>query len=116
MRRCVFVLLLSAAACQTSPEQASRQRESDRGRAALNNYGCVSCHVIPGLGNARGHVGPALDALKQQSFIAGRLPNDKADLVRFIRFPREVDPETAMPNLGVSEADAAAIATYLQTH
>lgn len=116
MRAVAAMLLLTAAACQSSPEARSRQREIDRGRAALNTYGCVSCHVVPGMGNARGHVGPALDALKHQSFIAGRLPNDRADLVRFIRFPRDVDPETAMPNLDVSEADANAIATYLQTH
>jgi hypothetical protein len=46
-------------------------------------------------------------------YIGGVLPNQPSNLVRWIRFPRETDSLTAMPDLGVSERDARDIAAYL---
>jgi cytochrome c1 len=36
-------------------------------------------------------------------------------MVRWLRFPQQVAPRTAMPNLGVTERDARDIAAYLAT-
>jgi cytochrome c1 len=46
-------------------------------------------------------------------FIGGVLPNQPANMVRWIRFPQETDSHTAMPDLGVTERDARDIAAYL---
>ena len=60
-------------------------------------------------------VGPPLGDIASRMFIAGVLPNQPANMVRWIRNPQGVDSLTAMPNLGVSERDARDIAGYLYT-
>ena len=83
------------------------------GHQAIIDHGCGSCHVIPSVGLATGRVGPKLDDFVNQSYIAGILPNNADNLVKWIRHPEQVNPDTAMPNLGVSENDARNIAAYL---
>ncbi len=87
--------------------------DENRGRQAIVTRGCGACHVIPGIPGARGRVGPQLRGFRNQTFIAGRLPNNPDNLVRWISDPRAIDPETAMPDLGIEEAEAADIAAYL---
>lgn len=89
--------------------------DPQRGRQAIFHHGCGGCHVIPGVPRARGRVGPQLDDLREQTFLAGRLPNLPQNLVLWIQNPKEVDPQTAMPDLNVSEDDARDIAAYLYT-
>ena len=59
--------------------------------------------------------GPPLNDIAGRKYIAGRPPNNADNLARWIRDPRQVDPLTAMPQLGVSEADARDMAAYLLT-
>ena len=47
--------------------------------------------------------------------IGGVLTNTPERMVRWIVNPRAVDSLTAMPNLGVGEAEARDIAAYLYT-
>jgi cytochrome c1 len=75
--------------------------------------GCAGCHTIPGVPGARGTVGPELAGLADRGFIAGMLPNTADNLARWIRDARSVNPRTAMPSTGVSEADARSMAAYL---
>jgi cytochrome c len=86
-----------------------------RGRIAIGRYGCVACHVIPGIPNPRSEVGPPLAHIARRSYIAGVLPNTPADMVRWLRNPPAVDQRTAMPDMGVSAEDAQDIAAYLYT-
>lgn len=76
-------------------------------------YGCGACHVIPGVTGATGMVGPPLDGWSRRVYIAGNLQNTPENLVHWIRQPQAVEPGTAMPDLGVTEADARDIAAYL---
>ena len=46
-------------------------------------------------------------------YIAGRLSNTPPNLLAWIREPARIDPETAMPDLDVSESDALDIAAFL---
>jgi cytochrome c oxidase assembly factor CtaG/cytochrome c2 len=89
--------------------------DPDRGRAAMKRYGCGSCHNIPGVRGARGLVGPPLGEVSQRVFIAGVLPNEPDNMIRWIENPPGVDPKTAMPNMGVTGRDARDIAAYLYT-
>lgn len=89
--------------------------DAGRGHAALQRYGCGTCHVIPGIRGAEGLVGPPLDAFGNRSLIAGQLPNRPAVLVRWIVDAPALIPETGMPDIGVSEADAKDMAAYLYT-
>jgi cytochrome c len=86
-----------------------------RGKSQIVVYGCGSCHVIPGVGGANGLVGPPLTKFAHRTFIAGEVPNTSDFLVRWISVPQAIEPGTAMPNLGVSEAQARDIAAYLYT-
>jgi cytochrome c2 len=86
-----------------------------RGALELRQYGCGACHAIPGVPGARGAVGPPLAGFAGRAIVAGSLPNTPENLVRWIRDPQGIAPGTAMPNLGVSVADARDIAAYLYT-
>ena len=119
-----FVLAMCAPAALSLPglraSVAGQEREvpggdPSRGPAAIQKYGCIACHVVPGVVGARGQVGPALNGLTGRSIIAGRLSNTPENLVQWIRDPQGVSPGTVMPNMGVSDADARDIAAYLYT-
>lgn len=86
-----------------------------RGRAAIERYGCATCHTIPGIQGADGLVGPPLTQIASRSYIGGVLTNSPENMIRWIRDPHSVDPLTAMPTLGVSDQEARDIASYLYT-
>jgi cytochrome c2 len=85
------------------------------GARALQQYLCVTCHLIPGITGAARHVGPPLNGIATRTYIAGILPNTPGNLIHWIRHPTSVDPLSAMPDLGVSEQDARDMAAYLYT-
>jgi cytochrome c2 len=82
---------------------------------AMHSYGCGSCHTIPGVRGAHSKVGPPLAGFAHRKYIAGRVPNEPEELVRWIIHPQGVKPGTAMPDMGVSGEDARHIAAYLYT-
>ena len=86
---------------------------AERGAIAIKRYGCAACHTIPGIETAQGLVGPPLNGVAQRVYIAGVLPNQSENLVKWIMDPPAVDPKTAMPMLGISERDARDMAEYL---
>ena len=87
--------------------------DAERGRLLMAQYQCGRCHAIPGVAGARGRLAVPLDAFGARSYIAGRIPNRPAALVRWIVDPPSLVPGTAMPNLGVSAREAHDIAAYL---
>lgn len=84
-----------------------------RGRALVHEYGCDACHTIPGVAGADREVGPPLTGLANRVYIAGVLPNVPENLIAWIQDPDEAAPKTAMPDVGVTQADARHIAAYL---
>jgi cytochrome c2 len=89
--------------------------DAKRGRTLMRQYGCGSCHTIPGVDGADGLVGPPLAGIASRSYIAGVLPNAPDNMLRWLHDPRAVDSLTAMPNVGVTDADARHLAAYLYT-
>lgn len=92
---------------------ATRPGDIQRGKTALAQYACQSCHVIPGVTGSKTFVGPQLAGFGRQELIAGKLGNSPDNLVRWIRDPQATDPMTAMPNMGVTQQDAVDMAAYL---
>jgi mono/diheme cytochrome c family protein len=86
-----------------------------RGRVALRQYACYSCHTIPGIVGADKVSGPPLEGIASRMYIAGMLSNTPENMLRWIRHPQELNPLTAMPDMRVTEADARDIAAYLYT-
>ena len=101
--------------CGTRAAEAAGPIEGDaqRGRAAIQQYACTACHRIPGIVGPASHTGPELSAMGKRKFIAGVLPNNPENMVRWLRAPQSVSPQSAMPDTGLSEADARDIAAYL---
>ncbi|WP_292022294.1 c-type cytochrome [Maritimibacter sp. UBA3975] len=85
------------------------------GARLVAQFGCGACHTIPGIPRANGSVGPDLTGLHDQAYIAGVLPNRPGDLVNWLQSPPRHAPETVMPDMGVTEAEAEHMAAYLYT-
>lgn len=116
------VVLLAATlsflvACRSNDQRFSARQvpggHATNGRNYMEAAGCGSCHLIPGVANARGMVGPSLEHFAQRSFIAGEVPNTTDNLVTWIVNPPSIEPRTAMPVLGVTPTQARDIAAYL---
>ena len=89
--------------------------DASRGRDAIQQFGCATCHEIPGIVGANKPVGPPLDAMARRGVIAGIAPNTPGNLEQFLLDPHSVSPESAMPKLGLRVQDARDIAAYLLT-
>jgi len=113
-----LLLLLALPSCRRAAEKDARRWAGgnvDRGAAAIQRRGCGSCHQIPGVPGANARVGPDLSHFAAQAYVAGRYPNEPGNLVAWIRNPQHLQAGTAMPELGLSEAEARDMATYLYT-
>jgi len=74
------------------------------GKELFETVGCLGCHVIEG---EKSTFGPALKGIGRKSTVAW--------LYNWVRDPRQHSATTRMPNLRLTESEAADIATYLGT-
>jgi cytochrome c551/c552 len=100
------IVAFAIAGCSLPPD-------AERGRLLLRQYGCGTCHRIPGVATATGDVGPSLERVARRVYLAGTQPNTPANMASFIRAPQSVKPQTMMPDLKVGEAHAADMVAYL---
>jgi len=108
-----FCILHSAfllTACRKEPAPSVR-----RGEQLLTQYGCVSCHDIPGVKGAHGMVGPPLAKMALRQTIAGKFQNTPENMQKWLQNPQAMDPANAMPNLGVTPEDARDMTAFLST-
>lgn len=113
--------LLSPAAYQALaappplPRVAAPEGDPDprRGRRALEQYGCIGCHEIPGLVGPEARLGPPLHGIGSRTMLGGVLPNSPENMTRWLRAPQAFTPHSAMPSLGVTERDARDMAAFL---
>lgn len=96
-------------------DEARSAPDPKHGQRLLAQYQCGSCHAIPDVPAARGIQGPSLAAFGRRSYIAGHIPNTPESLARWIAAPAALVPDTTMPSMGVSPAEARAMAAYLGT-
>jgi cytochrome c1 len=119
MWRVVFALALIAAyGCGSAAGEPYRSvpgGDAGRGKAKLEQYGCGSCHVIPGVDGAQGVVGPPLEFYGRRTVIAGQVTNTADELIAWIMNPQAIEPNTVMPNLNVTASDARDMTAYLYT-
>jgi cytochrome c2 len=97
-----------AGAAQSSNDKA-------RGEKLIKQFGCGTCHVIPGIEGAKGLVGPSLSQVSKRIYIAGVLRNTPDNMIRWLRHPQAIVPNNAMPDMDLSEQQARDIASYLYT-
>lgn len=118
-----LVLLVAAATLAACNDENTRFVETppvlvgadpDRGAQALRLYGCVTCHVAPGIVGADQRVGPTLVGFTERRYVAGALPNTPENAIRWIVAPQEIEPGSAMPDMGVDPQTARDIVAYLR--
>jgi mono/diheme cytochrome c family protein len=85
-----------------SPRAQDRAALVARGQALVTEQRCLDCHTAGVTGTP---IGPDL------ARVAAKYR--EADLARWLRDPPAQEPTRHMPNLGLSEAEAQALAAYL---
>ncbi|WP_293855288.1 c-type cytochrome [uncultured Alsobacter sp.] len=86
---------------------------ADRGRVAIAQHGCPTCHVIPGIVGSSTGIATPLKGIAARQYLGGVVPNTPETMVAWLRDPPAIKPGTAMPNVGLGESDARDIAAYL---
>lgn len=76
---------------------------------------CGACHRVPGVPGAFGDTGPSLAGIARQPKIANTLPNNQANMARWLMHPQQIMPGTVMPDLGLTQVQARQLAAYLAT-
>lgn len=110
---CTVPLLLGG--CGDNRSQRAAADERERGAILIRSYGCGSCHIVPGIADANGVVGPPLIQIGRRIYIAGMLRNTPDNMIAWLRNPQRFVPGNAMPDMGLSERDASEVAAYLST-
>ena len=117
-RKLCLVAALAVAACSEAEAPAHLAipgADPDRGRALIAAKGCGTCHFVQGVRGANGRVAPQLENFASRTLIAGTFPNVPRFLVPWLMDPPALKARTAMPDLGIVEAEARDIASYLYT-
>lgn len=102
-------------ACERIEPPVAAEPSARRGRRALEQHGCASCHVIDGITGSQTAMAPPLSGFARRERLPGGGPNTHEQRVRWLLEPQALDPGTAMPDLGLAEQDARDIAAYLAT-
>jgi len=122
--RLLLAFALAGACCMLAGCNAGKEKRAftvatggnpENGKQIIQSYGCGACHMIPGVRDARGLVGPPLMYFGQRTMIAGELPNTPENLVRWLVNPQSIEPKTAMPGVGLSQSQALDVTAYLYT-
>ncbi len=113
------ILLLASLLCgcrQSVEQQAAAMTGGDpaRGKGLVQRYGCVSCHAIPGVA-LDGTIGPSLEGIARKEILAGKVPNEAKNMIRWIRDPQGLQPGSVMPDMDIPEQDGRDIAAFLYT-
>ena len=106
----IIILAIPLAAAQAEP-----LANAEHGRALIRQFGCGSCHLIPGIDGADATVGPPLTQMGRRVYVAGMLRNSQDNLARWIEHPQQIVSGNAMPDMGIGPREAHDIAAYLLT-
>jgi cytochrome c len=115
-----ILVLTTASACTRPPGEDRALRtvpggDPEVGLRLIAHYGCHTCHIVPGVRDIEGLVGPPLIHWSRRTYIAGRVHNTPDNLIHWIHDPQSVDPQTAMPAVGATPQEARHMAAYLFT-
>jgi cytochrome c oxidase subunit II len=82
------------------------------GKAIFAKSACVGCHTIDGV--SAGMLGPNLTHFGGRTMLAaGMWPNTPDNVAAWVREPQRLKPGAKMPELGLTDAQANAVAAYL---
>jgi cytochrome c oxidase subunit II len=98
-------------AAQRAPA-AEPSGDAAEGKTVFTTHACVGCHTIRGVSS--GALAPDLTHFGSRAWMAGgMLPVDVATVAAWVKDPARFKPAVKMPALGLTDAEARAVATYL---
>ena len=106
---------LTSGCAEEEPTSRVVGGDPERGRLLVQQYQCAACHFIPEVQGAGGDAGPSLQYLGRLSYIAGSIPNQPENMIRFLQNPPAGKPGTRMPALGISDDEARHMAAFMYT-
>jgi mono/diheme cytochrome c family protein len=112
---CALALALCACVDKSDLPRPVVQADATAGLAVIKEVGCAACHRIPGVAWPEGRTGGSLAGVGARPMIAGRLPNQPAVMAAFVRDAPSLLPDTGMPPMPLTQAEARGIAAYLYT-
>jgi cytochrome c2 len=112
VKRALFALLLVACRKESAPAVIG---DTARGKQLVEQYACSACHVIPGVTGPRGMVGPSLTNVASRAVIAGKFPNTRENMVKYLGDPQAADPANVMPNFALTLDQRRDITAFLYT-
>lgn len=118
MKRALILAVLVLAACREEVPAVVGVGGGNpvRGRKLVESrYACTSCHSIPNSGGAAALAAPPLDHIAVRKLIAGKLPNNPPNMMRWLQNPEDAVPGASMPDLNITEKDARDITAFLYT-
>jgi cytochrome c len=115
MKRFFPLLALATVIACSRQEKPPIAGDANRGKQLIDQYGCTSCHIIPGIAGPKGMVGPSLEHVATRPIIATSIPNTPQNVITYIQNPQVSNPQNVMPNLSVKPDEARDIAAYLFT-
>ncbi|HTP80819.1 MAG TPA: c-type cytochrome [Bacteroidota bacterium] len=84
-----------------------------RGKKVFETVGCQACHVTAGFTTVRDSRGTSYDIAPELTRVGSKLGGDW--IFDWIKNPRHFNPETRMPNLRLTDAEARDVVAYLLT-
>ena len=82
------------------------------GKAVYTASACVGCHTVRGV--SAGVLGPDLTHFGSRTMLAaGMWPNTPENVAEWVKDPQRLKPGVKMPDLGLTDQQAKALATYL---
>jgi len=103
-----------AAQAQGQATQSAAAADAAAGKRLFGDR-CAGCHAIRGT-DAEGVQGPDLTHLDSRHLIAaGTLTNAPAHQLDWIEHAQQIKPDSLMPDIALTIADAAALSAYLST-
>lgn len=98
-------------AAQRAPPAEPSGAAAD-GKTFFASHACVGCHTVRGV--SAGVLGPDLTTFGSRTTLAaGLLPNTPENVAAWVKDPGAIKTGAKMPNLGLSDAEASAVAAYL---
>ena len=108
---------LAAQAPPAQPQAPAGAADTLAGSKLFAAKGCVGCHSLNAVKFSKGLLGPNLANVGARRYIAaGTVRNTDENLAHWIQHPSAIKHGVLMPELGLTAADAQALAAYLRTH
>lgn len=94
--------------------QAAPTNGEPVGAQIFQQQKCADCHTASST-DTRSLIGPSLAHISSRRLLGGEIPNNPANLTRWIADPQSIKPGNRMPNPRLSSADIPRLTAYLES-